>query len=155
MKKYSQVVSIFVLAILLVGVVFAAVNVMAAPVADVQADVVTGTSTTVNLVSAANLTGTTTTEGTGVNSINYGAADCYFYNDMDVPATTQALTATLQHAVVSGQWITLATFPVATADGTAFTTTVPYGRFMRATLTVSDTTAAITAAVNCVLKNRS
>lgn len=150
--KLSQVLTIFALAGLIFMAAFAALNLMAPPM-DVQAAAVTGTSTTQSLGATVNYTGSATYNGTGVNVLNYGAADCYFYLDM-VDSDTQTVTAKIQHAVNSGQWVDLATIGTQTADGTVFTTAIPYGRFIRAQLAISTITSPVTSSVSCVLKNR-
>jgi hypothetical protein len=151
--KVLQVGYVFVLALLLFVAMFAAINVIAAPPAEVNAEAVSGTSTSVSLGATVNYTGSATYNGTGVNAINYGTADCYNYLVI-YPGASQRVTTTLQHAINSGQWVDLVSFTALTTDSVNFTTTVPYGRFIRAQLAISDTTSPITASVSCVLKNR-
>ncbi len=87
--------------------------------------------------------------GSAVYTGGYASADRYSIVDV---TSAQTVTTILSHSVDSTNWVTDKTFTAVSADGTSFTTTVPYGLYLRATVYLAGSNA-VTPTVRCVLKD--
>lgn len=87
--------------------------------------------------------------GSAYSTIGYASADCYAIVDV---TSLQTVTAIISHSADAQNWVTWNTYSAVSADGTAFTTSVPYGAYFRASVTLG-TANAVTPTVRCVLKD--
>jgi len=87
--------------------------------------------------------------GSAVYTGGYASADCYSIVDV---TSAQTVTTILSHSVDATNWVTDKTFTAVSSDGTSFTTTVPYGLYLRATVYLAGSNA-VTPTVRCVLKD--
>ena len=92
---------------------------------------------------------TSTKTGSAFYTGGYAAADCYSIVDA---TDTQTMTTVISHSADASNWVTWYSFSAVSADGAAFTTSVPYGQYLRASV-FPQTTNAITVSVRCILKD--
>lgn len=92
---------------------------------------------------------TTSATGSAVRTSGYANAECYSIVDV---TSAQTVTAIISHSADAQNWVTLSTFTAVSADGTAFTTTYPYGEYLRASASLAGSNA-VTPTVRCVLKD--
>lgn len=92
---------------------------------------------------------TASANGSAVYTGGYAGADCY--NTIDV-GSAQTVTMIISHSVDAQNWVTGNTFTAVSADGTAFTNTVPYGLYFRAAASLAGSNA-VTVTARCVLKD--
>lgn len=87
--------------------------------------------------------------GSAVYTGGYASADCYSVIDV---ASAQTVTMIISHSADAQNWVTNNTFTAVSADGTAFTNTVPYGLYFRASASLAGSNA-VTVTERCVLKD--
>lgn len=87
--------------------------------------------------------------GSAVYTGGYASADCYSVVDV---TSAQTVTAIISHSMDASNWVTWNSYTAASADGTSFTTTVPYGTYMRASASLAGSNA-VTVTIRCVLKD--
>lgn len=87
--------------------------------------------------------------GSAVYTGGYASAECYSIVDV---TSAQTVTAIISHSADATNWVTWNTFSAVSADGTSFTTTVPYGLYFRASVTLGGSNA-VTPTIRCVLKD--
>lgn len=92
---------------------------------------------------------TATATGNAVGTLGYSLADCYSIVDV---TNAQTVTVVISHSADASNWVTWNSFTAVSADGTAFTTSVPYGAYLRATAGLGGSNP-VTVTVRCVLKD--
>lgn len=104
------------------------------------------TATTLELFSYNGITQTTSSSATAVGA--YSSADCYNYIVMGTVNTT---TVSLQHSAFPSNWVSLVSFTQNVTTTNDYTNTVVHGQYMRATVTVANT-SPVTGTVACVFR---
>jgi|SRR3972149_4419901 len=149
LKTFSRYFVVVILACGLIILAFVSIGLIEA--APEQQDV-NDTPLTVNILSGSGIT--SDTSGTAVVAINYGIGDCFANVKGLTETAINTATFIVQHAVVSGEWITGTTFAGIGSNTTLFLTAPLYGRWTRGYVYLANSTYPITLSLNCVLKNR-
>lgn len=145
--KFGNVMLTLVSALVMLALILAVLPLGEAAAKPEAAPQAIKTTRTVLLYSGSGITAAAT--GSAVYTGGYAGADCY--NTIDV-GSAQTVTMIISHSADAQNWVTGNTFTAVSADGTAFTNTVPYGLYFRAAASLAGSNA-VTVTARCVLKD--
>lgn len=144
-NKITQLVAVFALVALAMVLTFQA---LPAHATDPSPQTISGTPASLSFVAGNGVTASVSTTAQALG--NYGVQDCYAYLDV---TSSQTVTAIIQHAFASGNWVNGSTILNATtADTVTFVQLPVYGNYQRVAFTLGGSNP-VTASVQCKLKN--